>query len=295
MKEICVIAGITASGKTECAIRLAEAYNAEIISADSVAVYRELNIGSAKPTLEQQHRVRHHLINCRSIDEGYDVASFQSEARAAISEIQSRGKNVIVVGGTGLYLKALLYNYRFDEEEDIREIDESISTEMLYKELEAVDLESALKLHPNNRKRIVRALQAFTQHNKTQRERTDMSGNEIVIPHRMYFLTGPRDVMYERMNLRVSTMISNGLVEEVKALLDENDQLFSLQSVSAIGYREFKDYFLGNTSLETTIETIQKNTRRFAKRQWTWFKHQVNATWIDITSEDAFSVISKDM
>ncbi|AMC92451.1 tRNA dimethylallyltransferase [Erysipelothrix larvae] len=291
MNKVYVIAGITASGKSNTAIQLAKKYNAEIISADSVAVYKEFNIGSAKPTLKEQQGIKHHLIDIRSYSESYDVAQFQKEARACIKEIQDRGKQVIVVGGTGLYLKALLFDYRFNDEPEIEiQVDEE-SDEALYQKLVTYDPHAAQKLHPNNRKRVVRALSAYVRTQKTQQERTDNQKDIQVIDADIYFLTGPREVMYERMDQRVEHMFESGLKEEVLALYQNDTEFFMHQSAQAIGYREFKEYFLGNQDLDQTKALIKRDTRRFAKRQWTWFRHQMDINTIDITEANPFEEI----
>ena len=294
MKPICVIAGLTATGKSNTAIEIAKIWNAEIISADSVAVYKHLDIGSAKLPLEKQEGIVHHLIDVCDIDEEYNVARFQKEARRLIKEIQSRGKNVIVVGGTGLYIKALLYDYRFEEEsQTINERTET--TDSLYEELLSKDPKSAETIHPNNRKRIIRALESYDLH-KTSKHLLNKERKDVqIVPAYVYFLQGNRQVIYERINQRVDIMIQEGLLEEVKQLLETYPSLFTYQSVNSIGYKEFEAYFNKIQSLEDTRELIKRNTRRFAKRQLTWFKNQQESIWVDIINSNPVDKIKESL
>ena len=290
MSKVCVIAGLTATGKSKAAITLAKKWNAEIISADSVAVYRHLDIGSAKVTKQEQEGIPHHLIDICDLDETYNVARFQKEARLLIEEIHSKGKNVIVVGGTGLYIKALLYDYRFNEEEIVHEV-RTESTKDLYQELLTKDKDSAEAIHPNNRKRVIRALDSFDYHQETRNKLNNQNKNEQIIDGTVFFLQGDRQKIYERINSRVDIMIDMGLVEEVSSLYSNDKLVFDKQALNSIGYREFKDYFLGNNSLDETISLIKRNTRRFAKRQITWFKNQQDCVLIDIFNEDVDEVL----
>lgn len=293
MKPICIIAGLTATGKSRVAIDLARVWNAEIISADSVAVYQELNIGSAKPSLEEREGVVHHLIDVCSYRDAYNVARFQKEARECIASIQSRGKNVIVVGGTGLYIKALLNDYRFKEETQNTEcFTDDVSTSDLYESLMQVDPKAAESMHPNNRKRIIRALSSFEAHQITRNEITQDNKNTQLIPALVFFLQGEREKIYQRINSRVEKMFEMGLENEVQALYEKDKDLFRYQSVQSIGYREFEDYFDSKIDKATLIETIQRNTRRLAKRQTTWFKHQQESQWIDVFEESVYDVIN---
>lgn len=275
MKKIIVVAGVTASGKTKLGIELAKKYRGEIISADSVAVYKELNIGSAKPNQEEQNEVRHHLINQVSIEEGYNVAQFQKDARKAIDEITAKGKIPIVVGGTGLYINALINDYRFEEEEEHDDLDES--TEILYQRLMEEKPELKEKVHPSNRKRIIRSLQRTVESNE---------GETPVYDACVLFLQGDRETLYNRINKRVEVMIENGLIEEVAKLIEKNPDALKLQAMQSIGYREFTGFFENEKTQDELISEIQRNTRRFAKRQMTWFRHKTKSHWIDIEHLD---------
>ena len=290
MSRVCVIAGLTATGKSKAAITLAKKWNAEIISADSVAVYKHLDIGSAKVSKQEQDGIPHYLIDICELDEMYNVARFQREARLLIEEIHAKGKNVIVVGGTGLYIKALLYDYRFNEEEMAHKV-RNESTQELYEELLIKDRESAEVIHPNNRKRLIRALESFDYHQETRSNLNNQNKDEQVIEGTVFFLQGDRQKIYERINSRVDIMIDLGLVDEVSSLYSNDKFVFDKQALNSIGYREFKDYFLGNNNLDETIDLIKRNTRRFAKRQITWFKNQQECILIDIFNEDVDEIL----
>ncbi len=289
---IVVIAGQTATGKTETAVKLAKIIDAEIISADSVAVYKHLNIGSAKPSLEEREGIVHHLIDVYELDETYNVAVFQKEARRLIQEIEARNKHVIVVGGTGLYIKALLYDYRF-ENETIEVKERTESNESLYQELLLKDLETAKSIHPNNRKRVLRALDSYDYHGKTRQELNKEGKDTQIIDAHVFYLMGNKEKIDERINQRVAHMFEKGLEAEVESLYKLNPQLFEYNSTHSIGYKEFKNYFDGNIDKEGLVFEIQRNTRRFAKRQMTWFKHQLPSIWIDIFEEDPLNSIVK--
>ncbi|QIK69099.1 tRNA (adenosine(37)-N6)-dimethylallyltransferase MiaA [Erysipelothrix sp. HDW6C] len=286
MIKVLVIAGVTGAGKSRLGVALAHRLNGEIISADSVAVYHELNVGSAKPTINEQEGVPHHLINVTNINTPYNVARFQKEGRACIEEIHSRGKLPIIVGGTGLYINALLRDYQFEEERTLSEVDERLSNEELYRQLQEVDPESAQTIHINNRQRMIRALQINNSQGKTKASSNQAQKNILLYDACILFLQGDREMLYQRINNRVDEMIENGLLDEVKTLQATDPAVFNLQSMQAIGYREFAPYFEGTQSLEATIELIKQNTRRFAKRQITWFKHQTPSVWVDVFAPD---------
>lgn len=295
MKKVIVIAGVTASGKSKLAVALAHKINGEIISADSVAVYNELNIGSAKPTLIEQDGIPHHLINIVSYTESYHVARFQREAREAIDLIISKGKIPIIVGGTGLYINALLNDYRFTEELELPEIDESLTNEAMMNELIQIDPVTASTIHINNRKRLIRSLQMVKCTKKPKADLNSNKGKERLYDAKIYFLQGERALLYERINMRVEVMLNHGLLEEVSQLYSNDKNLFDYQSMQAIGYREFKPYFLGNSTIDEVKTQIQQNTRRFAKRQITWFKHQTESTWIDVFNEEPLNRVLEDL
>lgn len=281
MKKVIVIAGVTGSGKTRLGIEVAKRYNGEIISADSVAIYKHLDIGSAKPTPAEQALVKHHMIDILDINQTYSVADFQKTGRALIDDLSKANKIPVVVGGTGLYINALINNYTFlEESESAGEPDhyDALTNEVLYQMVLEKDPNAQQTIHPNNRKRLLRAL---------RRESSTALGHEPVYDALVFFIQGDRDILYERINQRVVTMIDAGLVEEVRALYQKDTNLFGYQALQSIGYREFKPFMEGEQSLDDTIALIQKNTRNFAKRQITWFKNKTQSTWIDVHDTQA--------
>lgn len=286
MKKIVVVAGVTGLGKTKLGIELANKFNGEIISADSVAIYKELNIGSAKPTQEEQAQAVHHMVDVLDVNASYSVAEFQSNARQLIDDIIKRGKLPIVVGGTGLYINALINDYEFEEEDTKQDnLFEDYSNEELYAMLLAKNEEAARLTHPNNRKRVIRAL-SRTQHNN--------KGQNPIYDALVFFIQSDRETIHNRINTRVDRMFENGLLEEVKSLHQKYPDFFSFQSTQSIGYREFKDYLEGELKLEDLKELIKRNTRRFAKRQITWFKNKTNSIWIDAKEPSAtIDIINK--
>lgn len=284
-----ILTGPTAVGKTELSIRLAKDINGEIISADSMQVYRGMDIGTAKITKEEMRGVRHYLIDCLNPDEEFNVAVFQKMAREAVEDISRRGKVPILAGGTAFYIQALLYGIDFNEEEhddsyrkamyDIG-MDEN-GKKKLHAMLCEIDKEYADSVHYNNMKRVVRALEyhhftgrKFSEYNEEQRMR------EAEYDFCYFVLTDERAHLYDRINRRVDIMLANGLLEEVKALKEKGyaDDLVSMQGV---GYKEIVEHLNGRISLEESVELIKKNTRHFAKRQLTWFRKEEEVIWVD--------------
>lgn len=287
MGKVIVIVGPTGIGKSKLSIQLAKKYNGEIISGDAYQVYKELTIGTAKILKEEQEGIVHHLVDCYSINDEYNVKKFQEEGRKIISEIQERGKTPIICGGTGLYIKALLYDYEFnDEEKDNEYLSylKKLNNEKLYKKLKEIDLESSLKIHHNNRQRIIRALE-IAHTGELKSEKINKQKHELIYDAIFIGLTMDRNHLYERINLRVDKMFEQGLLKEVDNVI-KNIADFDKQALKAIGYKEFKEYFLGNQTLEDVKENIKLNTRRFAKRQYTWFKNQMNIKWFDKENEN---------
>ena len=276
MKPIIVIVGPTGVGKTKLSIELAKRMDAEIINGDSVAIYKKLNIGSAKPTLEEQNEAVHHLIDIREPVEEYSVYDYQKDARDAIVDIDSRGKRVIVVGGTGLYIKAALYNYIFTKENDKKTYDYMTNEEILEK-LKSYD--GQISIHPNNRKRLVRALNKFENGNFTTHGK-----DACLYPVYVVGLTSLRSTVYDRINQRVESMVEKGLLGEVLSLKEEYQN--SRVLTTAIGYKEFLPYFSGEETLDEVIANIQLHSRRYAKRQYTFFNHQFDTHWYDVNFDD---------
>ena len=272
MKDIIVIVGPTGIGKTKLSIELAKKLDAEIINGDSVSLYKRLNIGSAKPTKEEQSGIPHHLIDIKDVDEDYTVFDYQKDVRKKIEEITSRGKQIIIVGGTGLYIKAALYDYKFTEGTTYNEYND-LSNEEILSKIKEYKVEKLPEL--NNRKRLVRLLNKLENNEEITNNKDKLLYNIKVIG-----LTTDRETLYKRINKRVDIMMENGLLDEINSLKEDykNSRILN----SGIGYKEFYDYLYNNKSLEDVIEEIKKNSRHFAKRQYTFFNHQFNTNWFNV-------------
>lgn len=270
--DIIVIVGPTGVGKTKLSIELAKLYDAEIINGDSVSIYKNLNIGSAKPTIEEQDGIIHHLIDIKEVYEDYSIYDYQKDVRNLISEIRSRNKNIIIVGGSGLYLKAALYDYEFNDGTTYNNYDE-LSNEEIYNKIK--DYDSSIDIHPNNRVRLVRTLNKIDNNEELGKNKSKLLYNIKTIG-----LTTERDILYERINLRVDKMMEEGLLEEVESLKDYYNKSRVLNT--AIGYKEFYDYFYNKKDLYTVINEIKQNSRRYAKRQYTFFNHQMDVNWFNV-------------
>ena len=287
MDKLIILTGPTAVGKSELSIKLAKAINGEIISADSIQVYKELNIGSAKIMPEEMQGIRHYLIDVLEPTEDFNVFIFKKMAKEAIEDIISRGKIPIIVGGTGFYIQSIIYDIDFDEEDnskirlELEELAREKGNDYIHGELAKVDKASAMKIHPNNTKRVIRALEYYrlnnkpiSLHNETERAK------EAVFDAKYFVLNDKRELLYERINKRVDKMIQLGLVEEVSILLDKGLDS-SYNSMQGIGYKEIVEYLDGKCSLDEAVDNIKKNTRHFAKRQLTWFRREENVNWIE--------------
>lgn len=301
-KPLIIITGPTAVGKTSTSIELAQRIGGEIISADSMQVYKKMDIGTAKIMPEEMNGVPHYLIDELSPSEPFDVFRFQQMGKEALNQIYQKGKIPIVVGGTGFYIQALLYDIDFSKEHtsnQYREQLEKIAKEKgeiyLFNQLKEVDPVSAQIIHPNNVKRVIRALEYYeenqvpiSEHNKEQQEKES--------PYNfLYFvLTMNRAKLYNRINYRVKQMFEMGLLEEMELLIQDG-YTRDLVSMQAIGYKELFDYFDGNISKEFACEQIQKDTRHFAKRQLTWFRREKNVTFLDKDLYNNESAIVDDM
>ena len=295
--QVIVLTGPTAVGKTAASIGLAKAIGGEIISADSMQVYRHMDIGSAKITTEEMNGVPHHLIDVLDPTENFNVVTFQTMAKAAMEEIYDKGHIPIIVGGTGFYIQALLYDIDFTEEEDAtayREELEQLAKERggdyLYEQLQQVDPEGAAAIHPNNIKRVIRALEYYrntggkiSEHNEESRKK------ESPYDFRYFVLDMERKKLYERIDKRVDIMIEQGLVSEVEKLRDMG-LTRDMVSMQGLGYKEILDYLDGTISLEEAIYRIKRDSRHFAKRQLTWFRRERDVIWIhkeDFDMEEA--------
>lgn len=271
MQDIIVIVGPTGVGKTKLSIELAKHLNGEIINGDSVSIYKHLNIGSAKPTIDEQQKAPHHLIDIKDLEEEYSVFDYQIDARKKIEEISNKGKRVIIVGGTGLYIKAALYNYQFTKGTTSKTYD-NLSNEEIYNKIKEANTD--IEIHINNRKRLVRVLNKLENNEEITNKK-----DEALYPVKIIGLTTDRETLYKRINKRVDVMINNGLIEEIKEL----KPYYSTSKIlnTAIGYKEFYDYLFHDKSLENVIEEIKKNSRHYAKRQYTFFNHQMDVKWFN--------------
>ena len=286
MNQVLVLGGMTATGKSELAIQWAQAFNGEIISVDSVGIYRQLNIASAKLSPAQQQGVVHHGIDVADISTPWSVKEFVDYARQKIDEIQQRNKLPILVGGSGLYLKAILYDYEFEKESEVAEgMWDSYTNAQLYALLMEVDPQQAAIIHPNNRKRVMRALTIAKQHKLTKSEIIAKQKQALRYDALIFVLDGDRKLLHERIEKRVDTMLAQGLQAEVKRA--SQIASWTQSSMAAIGVKEWQAYFNETATLETTIETIKTKTRQFSKRQRTWFKHQFDGIWLDFNDSEA--------
>lgn len=273
MNKVIVITGPTAVGKTKLSIELAKRYNGEIINADAVQVYKGLDIGSAKVTEEEKEGIPHHLFDIKEVDEEYTIYHYQKDCRKLIKEVQGRGKTPILVGGTGLYIKAALYDYKLTEEKETNTYDNLTDEELYNKLLEA---DKDIVIDKNNRRRLIRALNYYKENNKSINTNTT---NKLLYDAIFIGLTTDRRILYDKINNRVDIMIKDGLLNEVKAFYDKKVRTKPL--LNAIGYREIYSYFDGNISLEEAINKIKQNSRHYAKRQYTFFNHQLPIVWFE--------------
>ena len=271
---ICIV-GPTGVGKTKLSIELAKKLNGEIINADSTQVYIGLDIATAKVTEEEKEGIPHHLFDIKEITEDYTAYDYQKDCRLKIEEMTKKGKTPILVGGTGLYIKAALYDYKFDTESDFNNYDE-YSTEDLYKMLKKVDPNT--DIHPNNRKRIIRSLNYFNNTKKplSTKEKTDKLLYDVIF----IGLTTDRDILYDRINKRVDVMLKDGLLDEAKKVYESNIRTKAI--MTPIGYKELFSYFENKISLEEALDKIRQDSRRYAKRQYTWNNHQIDVNWFNV-------------
>lgn len=276
---IIVIVGPTGVGKTKLSIELAKIYNGEVINADSTQVYKDLNIATAKVTEEEKEGVIHHLIDIKNIDEDYTVYDYQKDCRKKIEEILSKNKTPIIVGGTGLYINAVLYDYKFEQEKNDSSYEE-FNNDELYQQLISIDPNT--NIHKNNRKRIIRALNYYQNNNKPMSEKE--TTNNLLYDAFIIGLTTDREKLYDRINKRVDIMIENGLEKEAKKIY--NTGIRSKAVMTPIGYKELFAYFDSIISREEAIELIKKRSRNYAKRQYTWFNNKLNVKWFDVNFDN---------
>lgn len=286
--KLLVLIGPTAVGKTKTSIKLAKAFNGEIISGDSMQVYKKMDIGTAKIKPLEMEGIPHYLIDIKSPDEPFSAAEFQVLVREKISDITNRGKLPIIVGGTGLYIQSVLFDYRFSEaptddafRKNLERQAEKNGNLYLHDQLMNLDPESGARIHPNNVRRVIRALEVFHCTGKTMSDFQSAQQPESLYDASIVGLTMEREKLYERINKRVDMMIHEGLVNEVEQLFQQG--LKNCQSIQAIGYKELYEYFEGNVSFEQAMENLKQNSRRYAKRQLTWFRNKMDVKWFDMT------------
>lgn len=279
MSKIICIVGPTGVGKTKLSIELAKIYNGEIINADSTQIYKDLDIATAKIKKEEMQGIRHHLLDIRDIKENYTVYDYQKDARECIKNILNNKKTPIIVGGTGLYIKACLYDYKFDKE-TIKIDYSSYTNEELYQKLISIDPKS--NIHINNRKRIERALNYYDINKSpiSKKEKTDVLLYDTIF----IGLTTDRENLYDIINKRVDDMLDNGLLIEARKIYDTNIRTKAI--LTPIGYKELFPYFSNNKSLEECINIIKQKSRNYAKRQYTWFNNQMKINWFNTNYED---------
>ena len=284
-EKLVVILGPTATGKSYCGIKLARRFSGEIISGDSMLVYRQMNIGTAKPSEEELNAVPHHLVNILPPDASYSVADFQQQAAEFVHQITQRGNLPILVGGTGLYIKALLEDYRFSSVEENPELRNRLETYAreqgtgrLFDWLRREDPAAASRLHPNDVRRVVRALETALSGDRVSQEKQ----NGLKYDAAVFGLAMERDLLYERINLRVDRMLEEGLEDEVRSLLKAGVPADCL-SMKSLGYRQIAEYLTGQCDFATAVDNIKKETRHFAKRQITWYKKMPYIRWFTVT------------
>lgn len=286
-EKVVVICGPTASGKTALSIELAKKIGGEVVSCDSMQIYKDMDIGTAKPTIEEMQGIKHYMIDILSPDERYSVADYKVQAKKAIREIIEKGKTPIVVGGTGLYVDSLIYeieypNIQFDEKyrAKLEKQVEEKGLEELYKKAEEIDPEAIQKISKNDKKRILRILEIYhaTGKNKTEQEKKSRE-KEPEFDYLVYGLNMPREKLYKKIDLRVDVMIKQGLIEEVKKVYKRYRKFPT--AMQGLGYKEVVEYLNNNLTKEEMIDKIKQETRRYAKRQMTWFRKNKQTIWLD--------------
>lgn len=283
---IIVITGPTAVGKTKLSIELAKLLNGEIINADSTQVYQGMNIATAKVTEQEKDNIPHHLFDIKTIDENYTIFDYQKDCRKIINDLLNQNKTPILVGGSGLYIKAALYDYQLEDEKSQNTYDE-YTNEQLYQKISSLDPD--INIHPNNRKRLVRALNYMETNQKKWSEQTKT--DTLLYDTLFIGLTCDRNILYERINQRVDEMIDDGLLVEAKNIYDSHIQ--SKAVLTPIGYKELFPYFENKISLEEALNHIKQNSRRYAKRQYTWFNNQMNIKWFSVNFNHFESTIQE--
>ena len=302
-QKVIVICGPTASGKTALSIELAKKIKGEIVSCDSMQIYKEMDIGTAKPTKEEMQEIPHYMINTIFPNERYSVADYKKDAKKAIREIIKKGKVPIIVGGTGLYVDSLIYeieypDIKFDEKyrQELEEQVRKDGLEKLYNKAKKIDPEAMLKISSNDKKRILRVLEIYKATGKTKTEQERKSREkEPEFDYLVYGLNMPREKLYERINLRVDIMIKQGLIKEVEEIYKKYNEFPT--AMQGLGYKEVVEYLEGHLTKEEMIEKIKQETRRYAKRQMTWFRKNKQTIWLDTenTKQNNLQIILEDL
>ncbi|TXC91864.1 tRNA (adenosine(37)-N6)-dimethylallyltransferase MiaA [Metabacillus litoralis] len=287
-EKLVVIIGPTAVGKTKLSIDLAHRMNGEIISGDSMQIYKGMNVGTAKIRKDEMENIPHHLIDIKNPNEDFSVAEFQETVRPLINNITSRNKMPMIVGGTGLYIQSVLYDYQFTESpsnpvfrEKMYKLLEEKGEKVLHEQLVLIDPVSAKNIHPNNSRRVIRALEVYECTKKPMSEYINDQEKHLLYDVALIGLSMDRDVLYDRINHRVDIMVEQGVLTEAKELFDKG--LRDSQAAKAIGYKEFFDYLDGSCTLDEVILQLKQNSRRYAKRQLTWFRNKMEVKWFDMT------------
>ncbi|MDQ0491884.1 tRNA (adenosine(37)-N6)-dimethylallyltransferase MiaA [Paenibacillus brasilensis] len=293
--KLLVLVGPTAVGKTKLSIEMARQFDAEIISGDSMQVYRHMDIGTAKISKQEMEGIKHHLIDIHEPEYPYSVAAFQEDCRRLIPDIHARGKLPFIVGGTGLYVESVCYEYQFSEvgaDEAFRQeqLDyaDQFGAEALHARLQAVDPESARRLHPNDRRRVVRALEIYHVSGTTLSSQLASQKKESPYQLCIVGLTMDRQMLYKRIEDRIDGMLDQGLVAEVASLMERGVRSDAI-SMQGLGYKEISSCLRGEVSLEEAVTWLKRDTRHFAKRQLSWFRHMKDIQWVDVTDFGNFS------
>ncbi|MFJ7976491.1 tRNA (adenosine(37)-N6)-dimethylallyltransferase MiaA [Peribacillus sp. NPDC096379] len=298
--KLLVIIGPTAVGKTKLSIEMAKRFNGEIISGDSMQVYKGMDIGTAKITPNEMDGIPHFLLDIKEPNESFSAADFQEQANQAIADIQKRGKLPIIVGGTGLYIQSVIYDYQFSEapsnleyRKRLESIVETDGIEPLIEKLRSIDPESAERIHPNNIRRIIRALEIYYCTGITMSNQLEKQTSELKYDTALIGLTMNREALYRRINHRVDVMVEQGLMEEVKSFHEQG--LRDCQSIQAIGYKELYDYFDDRLTIDESVEALKQNSRRYAKRQLTWFRNKMDVKWYEVQEQGNNSFVSEEI
>ncbi|MBR4377707.1 MAG: tRNA (adenosine(37)-N6)-dimethylallyltransferase MiaA [Bacilli bacterium] len=288
---IIVITGPTCMGKSETALEVAKVFNAEVVNGDAFQCYKEMDIGVAKPPKEYFSIVPHHLFSFVDIDRDYSIANYQKDLRKAVDEILSRGKNVVIVGGSGLYIRSALYDYEFSQDPDVDMSKyEKMNNEELHKELENIDPEQAKIIHKNNRKRVLRAIEIYLGQGRTKTDLIESQEHKLVYDAKFFVRNMDRKVLYSLIDKRVDKMIEQGLLSEVKSIFEKYGE--GCKALQAIGYKELIPVLKDEYSLDTGIELVKKNSRNYAKRQVTYIKHQFPVVFYENT-QDLLGILNK--